>query len=117
MRSRVCTWNNDGNAHICRDCKRVRSAPGEYTYTAIGDTYAGIPHIVVTIDDVAELHHAKQTAAARRIARYLWGANGDAIRLGNGRYELVYIGNGAPLPKFMQAKYGQYRTRGTIGIG
>lgn len=87
-----------------------------HNYTVMGDTFGPTPYLIVTIDGVADMHHAKGTAAARRVAQYLWGNKGSAKRLSNGRYELVYLGVDVPLPGFMEAKYGRYSMRGTIGI-
>ena len=85
-------------------------------YTAIGDTYAATPHVVIELRHADHLHHATQTAAARRIARELWGDRASVTRLSAGRYEGVWCGYTVPLPSFMESRYGQYRTAGLVEL-
>ena len=85
-------------------------------YVAIGDKFASTPHVIIELRHADHLHHATQTAAARRIARELWGGMADVIRLSAGRYEAVWCGHSTPLPSFMEERYGQYRTSGLVEL-
>lgn len=105
--------NDTARRRVARSARRgiIEALPGvEYTIT--GDTFSYTPHIVLDLRKADTVHHATRAALARRIARAVWGERASALHIGGGRYELVWCGSGAPLPAWMNARYGQYSARG-----
>lgn len=105
--------NESARRRVARSARRgiVEALPGvEFTLT--GDTFGYTPHIVLDLRKADMMHHATRAALARRIARAVWGEHASATHIGGGRYELVWCDIDAPLPSWMDARYGQYVARG-----
>lgn len=105
--------NEVARRRVARSARRgiVEALPGvEYTIT--GDTFSYTPHIILDLRKADTVHHATRAALARRIARAVWGEHASASHIGGGRYELVWCALDAPLPAWMDARYGQYTARG-----
>ncbi len=105
--------NDAARRRVARSASRgiIEALPGvEFTLT--GDTFSYTPHIILDLWKATELHHATRAALARRIARAVWGEHASAVHIGSGRYELIWCDIDAPLPYWMDARYGQYTARG-----
>ena len=107
--------NEATRRRAARSAKRgiVEAIPG-VEYVMRGDTFSHTPYIVLDLRKADVMHHATRAALARRIARATWGEHASATHIGGGRYELVWCWHSAPLPEWMDARYGQYTARGMV---
>ena len=74
-------------------------ALNQQTVTITADTYAGAPHVRMTLDpnpSRGRIHHATERAAMDRMIRAVWGPDAGVIRIGPGRYEAVWCGRDVP---------------------
>lgn len=105
--------NDTARRRVARSARRgiIEALPG-VEYTVTGDTFSYTPHIILDLWKANDLHHATRSALTRRIARAVWGDRAGAIHIGDSRYKLVWCNLNAPIPAWMDARYGQYTARG-----
>lgn len=66
------------------------------------DRYSGPVYVKLHLGIVGKSpHHAKVTAAMRRLVREVWGDKADVIRLTPCTYEAVWVGLDTPSPEFL----------------
>lgn len=117
MTSNTCVVNPKTRARVAAAARRGIIAGIPCTgYTMTFDTFASSPYVIIELGRGMNLHHATETAAARRIARARWGELADVIRLSAGRYEAVWCGLDPVIPEWADARYGQYQTRGLADL-